>query len=401
MSTLTQSPAYKELSLHYKQIAEKHMRQMFEDDPSRFDKFSLRFGEILLDYSKNRITSQTMKLLFDLARQAEVEAWRDKMFAGEKINFTEHRAVLHVALRNRVNRPIKVDGKDVMPGVNAVLAHMREFSEAVRNGKWRGYTGKAIRDIVNIGIGGSDLGPVMVTEALKHYSSPDLKAHFVSNIDGTHIIETVKNLDPQTTLFIIASKTFTTQETITNAQTARQWFLDAAKKPEAIAQHFVALSTNEKEVAKFGIDTKNMFEFWDWVGGRYSLWSAIGLSIAVDIGMNHFEELLQGAFEMDEHFRTTPLERNLPVVLGLLGLWYNNFSGPGRTRCFLTISTCIASRLIFSRGTWRATGRAWTGTGSGSIIQRGRSSGASRGRTGSTLFTSSFTRGRKWCRRIL
>ncbi len=204
---------------------------------------------------------------------------------------------------------------------------MREFSEAVRNGKWRGYTGKAIRDIVNIGIGGSDLGPVMVTEALKHYSSPDLKAHFVSNIDGTHIIETVKNLDPQTTLFIIASKTFTTQETITNAQTARQWFLDAAKKPEAIAQHFVALSTNEKEVAKFGIDTKNMFEFWDWVGGRYSLWSAIGLSIAVDIGMNHFEELLQGAFEMDEHFRTTPLERNLPVVLGLLGLWYNNFFG--------------------------------------------------------------------------
>jgi glucose-6-phosphate isomerase len=327
MSILTQSPAYKELQIHYKQIADKHMRQMFEDDPCRFDKFSLRFNDILIDYSKNRITSQTMKLLFDLARQAEVESWRDKMFGGEKINFTEHRAVLHVALRNRSNRPIKVDGKDVMPEVNAVLGHMREFSEAVRSGKWVGYTGKRIRDVVNIGIGGSDLGPVMVTEALKPYGSPDLKVHFISNIDGTQFVETVKNLDPQTTLFIIASKTFTTQETIVNAQTARKWFLDVAKKPEAIAKHFVALSTNEKEVVKFGIDPKNMFEFWDWVGGRYSLWSAIGLSIAVDIGMDNFEQLLTGAFEMDEHFRTTPLEQNIPVVLGLLGIWYNNFFG--------------------------------------------------------------------------
>jgi glucose-6-phosphate isomerase len=268
-----------------------------------------------------------MKLLFDLARQADVEGWRDKMFAGDKINFTEHRAVLHVALRNRSNRPIKVDGKDVMPGVNAVLAHMKEFSDDIRSGKWRGYTGKQIRDVVNIGIGGSDLGPVMVTEALKPYSSPDLNAHFVSNVDGTQIFQTVKNLDPQTTLFIISSKTFTTQETLVNAQTARQWFLDVAKKPEAIAKHFVAVSTNEKEVAKFGIDTKNMFEFWDWVGGRYSLWSAIGLSIAVNIGMNNFEELLQGGFEMDEHFRTTPLEQSLPATLGVLGVWYNNFFG--------------------------------------------------------------------------
>ncbi|MGA3066913.1 MAG: glucose-6-phosphate isomerase [Tepidisphaeraceae bacterium] len=325
MSTLTQSPAWLELQIHYKQIADKHMRQFFEDDPSRFDKFSLRFKDFLLDYSKNRITTQTMRLLFDLARQAEVESWRDRMFAGDKINFTENRAVLHTALRNRSNRPVKVDGKDVMPEINAVLAHMRQFSEAVRGGQWLGFTGKPISDVVNIGIGGSDLGPVMVTEALKPYSAPNLRAHFVSNIDGTQIVETFKQVNPQTTLFIIASKTFTTQETIVNAQTARQWFLDAAKNPAAIAKHFVALSTNEKEVAKFGIDTKNMFEFWDWVGGRYSLWSAIGLSIAVNIGMDHFEQLLQGAFEMDEHFRSTPLEKNLPVVLGLLGIWYNNF----------------------------------------------------------------------------
>jgi glucose-6-phosphate isomerase len=334
MSTLTQSKAYQELQVHYHQVGSKQMRQMFADDPSRFDKFSLRFNDILLDYSKNRVTSQTIQLLLDLARQAEVEKWRDKMFAGEKINFTENRAVLHIALRNRSNRPILVDGKDVMPDVNAVLAQMRTFTEAIRSGAWKGYTGKPIRDIVNIGIGGSDLGPVMVCEALKPYSSPSLKAHFVSNVDGTQIVETLKPLDPETTLFIIASKTFTTQETLTNAQTAKDWFLATARDPAAVARHFVALSTNEKAVIKFGIDPKNMFQFWDWVGGRYSLWSAIGLSIACYIGMPNFEELLTGAFLMDEHFRTEPLETNLPVMLGLLGVWYIDFLGT-RTHALL------------------------------------------------------------------
>ena len=324
---LTQSAAYRALQKHYDQIAPKHMRDLFRDDPSRFDKFSLRVNDILLDYSKNRITSQTMRLLFDLARQAEVQKWRDRMFAGEKINFTEKRAVLHVALRNRSNRPILVDGQDVMPAVNAVLDHMRNFTAAVRGGTWKGYTGKRITDVVNIGIGGSDLGPVMVTEALRPYGSDALRAHFVSNVDGTQIVETLKGLSPATTLFVIASKTFTTQETLTNAHTAKDWFLAQAKDPAAVAKHFVALSTNAKEVAKFGIDTQNMFEFWDWVGGRYSLWSAIGLSIALFIGMENFQQLLEGAFAMDEHFRTAELDQNMPVILGLLGIWYIDFFG--------------------------------------------------------------------------
>ncbi len=327
MTSLIQSTAYKALQSHYQNISTAHMRDLFAKDPKRFQNFSLHFGDILLDYSKNRITDETLHLLLDLAKQAKVEDWRDRMFRGDKINITEDRAVLHIALRNRSNRPIYVDGQDVMPGVNAVLAHMRQFSEAIRSGTWKGYSGQSITDVVNIGIGGSDLGPVMVTEALKHYSKPGLHAHFVSNVDGTDIAEKLKILKPETTLFIIASKTFTTQETLTNAQTARDWFLATAKKPAAVAKHFVALSTNEKEVTKFGIDKKNMFEFWDWVGGRYSLWSAIGLSIAVFVGMDNFEQLLTGAFEMDEHFRTTPLEKNLPVILGLIGVWYNNFFG--------------------------------------------------------------------------
>jgi glucose-6-phosphate isomerase len=327
MSNLTQSPAYKALEAHYAQLANGQMRDLFKEDPDRFAKFSLKFNDILLDFSKNRITGETLKLLLDLARQANVESWRDRMFAGDKINITENRAVLHIALRNRSNRPILVDGKDVMPEVNAVLKHMREFTEAIRNGQWKGYTGKAITDVVNIGIGGSDLGPVMVTEALKPYGKPGLHVHFVSNVDGTHIVETTKHLNPETTLFIIASKTFTTQETLTNAQTARDWFLKTAKDPAAVAKHFVALSTNAREVTKFGIDTKNMFEFWDWVGGRYSLWSAIGLSIAVFIGMDNFEQLLAGGHAMDEHFRTTPLEKSLPAILGVIGVWYNNFFG--------------------------------------------------------------------------
>ncbi len=323
----TQLPAWKALEEHYRQVAPLQMRDLFRQDPQRFDKFSLRLDDLLLDYSKNRITEETMRLLRDLARQADLAGWTERMFTGQKINTTEDRAVLHIALRNRSNRPILVDGKDVMPEVNAVLAHMRSFSEAIRRGTWKGCTGQPIRDVVNIGIGGSDLGPVMATEALKPYSKRDLHVHFVSNVDGTQMAETLRGLQPETTLFIVASKTFTTQETLTNAHTAKDWFLRMARDEKHVAKHFVALSTNEKEVTKFGIDKANMFAFWDWVGGRYSLWSAIGLSIAVSVGMDNFEEMLAGGHRMDEHFRTAPLEQNLPATLGLLGIWYNNFFG--------------------------------------------------------------------------
>jgi glucose-6-phosphate isomerase len=321
--TLLQS--WKQLSEHFQSAQSLHMRDLFEKDLNRFHKFHIKFNDILVDYSKNRITEESMKLLFDLAKEAKVEEWRTKLFAGEKINNTENRAVLHVALRNRSNTPILVDGEDVMPGVNAVLAKMKSFCDTVQAGNWKGYTGKAITDVVNIGIGGSDLGPVMVTEALKPYAKSGISVHFVSNVDGTHIAETLKKVNPETTLFIIASKTFTTQETLANANSAKAWFLETANDPAAVAKHFVALSTNAKEVAAFGIDTNNMFEFWDWVGGRYSLWSAIGLSIAVYIGFDNFIELLTGAHEMDNHFKNTPLENNIPVVLALLGVWYNNF----------------------------------------------------------------------------
>jgi glucose-6-phosphate isomerase len=327
MSLLPDSPAWQALIKHQQGIAPLHMRQLFAQDPQRFERFSLRFGDILFDYSKNRITAQTMALLFDLARQAQLAQRIEAMFSGEKINTTENRAVLHIALRNRANRPIVVDGNDVMPEVNAVLTRMRTFSEAVRSGTWKGYTGKAITDVVNIGIGGSDLGPKMVTEALKTYGKPDLRLHFVSNVDSTDLIETLKPLNPETVLFLIASKTFTTQETMTNAHSARAWFLAAARDEAAIARHFAALSTNTEIVKSFGIDPQNMFEFWDWVGGRYSLWSAIGLSIALAVGMDHFEALLSGAHAVDEYFRTTPFESNIPVIMGLLGIWYNNFFG--------------------------------------------------------------------------
>ncbi|MGQ9491688.1 MAG: glucose-6-phosphate isomerase [Anaerolineae bacterium] len=323
--------AWRALRAHQREMADVHMRDLFARDPDRFTRFSLRVGDILFDYSKNRITEETMALLFDLARQANLSQKINAMFSGEKYNNTEKRAVLHVALRNRSNRPIYVDGVDVMPAVNRVLAHMREFSEAVRSGAWTGYTGKPITDVVNIGIGGSDLGPKMVCEALKPYGGrpegPPLRVHFVSNVDGTDIVETLKRVDPETVLFLVASKTFTTQETITNAQTARAWFLEAAGDEAAIAKHFAAMSTNTAAVQKFGIDPKNRFEFWDWVGGRYSLWSAIGLSIALYLGMERFEELLAGAHLVDEHFRTAPFERNVPVIMGLLGIWYNNFFG--------------------------------------------------------------------------
>ena len=326
MSSLTQLPAYKVLQAHYRQTNGLQMRDLFAQDATRFEKFSVQFNDILLDYSKNRITDETMPLLIALATSRDIKAWIDKMFTGQKINITEGRAVLHVALRNRSNRPIMVDGKDVMPDVNRVLEQMKTFCHNVRSGAWKGYTGKAITDVVNIGIGGSDLGPVMATEALKPYAG-NLKVHFVSNVDGTHIAETLKKVNPETVLFIVASKTFTTQETMANAESAKAWFLKAAKDPSAVARHFVALSTNAKAVKDFGIDTANMFEFWDWVGGRYSMWSAIGLPIALYIGFDNFVEFLTGAHEMDNHFSTAPLEKNLPVILALLGVWYNNFFG--------------------------------------------------------------------------
>ena len=327
MPMVTTLSAWKALQDHYHEVAHLHMRDLFTSDPGRFERFSLRLDDILFDFSKNRITRKTMDLLIELARQASLAEVIEAMFSGEKINNTEGRAVLHVALRNRSNRPILVDGKDVMPEVNSVLEKMRLFSDSVRSGEWRGYTGKVITDVVNIGIGGSDLGPQMVTAALAHYAHPNIRSHFVSNIDGTHLAETLKRVSPETTLFIIASKTFTTQETMTNASSAREWFLAEARDAGAVAKHFVAVSTNTSEVSKFGIDPHNMFEFWDWVGGRYSLWSAIGLPIVLSIGMGRFEELLSGAHGVDEHFRTTPFEENIPVIMGLLGIWYNNFFG--------------------------------------------------------------------------
>jgi glucose-6-phosphate isomerase len=320
----TSTQSYKYLTDHYIDIVSKSLKELFESDNQRFEKFSLQFEDILLDYSKNRIDEQTLALLQQLARECGVNKAIEAMYSGEKINVTEDRPVLHIALRNRSNSPILVDGKDVMPDVNRVLDHMKDFSEAIISGSWTGYTGKGITDVVNIGIGGSDLGPVMVTEALKAYKN-HLTMHFVSNVDGTHIAETLKTLDPESTLFLIASKTFTTQETMGNAHSARDWFIENGGKDEDIAKHFAALSTNTEGVEKFGIDTKNMFEFWDWVGGRYSLWSAIGLSISLSIGFDNFVQLLEGAHAMDNHFKTAPLEQNLPATLALVGIWHNNF----------------------------------------------------------------------------
>ena len=318
---------WKKLKRHYSVLKKKHMRDLFSEEPERFSKFSLAFEDILIDCSKNIINEDTIKLLLDLAKDVKLKDAVEKMFTGDKINETEKRAVLHTALRNRSNNPVYVDGKDVMPEVNAVLDKMKDFSGRVISGAWKGFTEKPVKDIVNIGIGGSDLGPVMVTEALKHYKKPNIEAHFVSNIDGTHIAETLKKLNPETTLFMIASKTFTTQETMTNADTAKRWFLESAKEKEHIKKHFVAISTNKEKVEEFGIDSRNMFTFWDWVGGRYSLWSAIGLSIACTIGFENFKELLEGAHAMDKHFRDTSFDKNIPVILALIGIWYNNFFG--------------------------------------------------------------------------
>lgn len=323
----TQTAAWQALQKHFDEMKDVTIADLFAKDGDRFSKFSATFGDqMLVDYSKNRITEETLAKLQDLAKECDLAGAIKSMFSGEKINRTENRAVLHVALRNRSNTPILVDGKDVMPEVNAVLEKMKAFSEAIISGEWKGYTGKAITDVVNIGIGGSDLGPYMVTEALRPYKN-HLNMHFVSNVDGTHIAEVLKKVNPETTLFLVASKTFTTQETMTNAHSARDWFLKAAGDEKHVAKHFAALSTNAKAVGEFGIDTANMFEFWDWVGGRYSLWSAIGLSIVLSIGFDNFVELLSGAHAMDKHFSTTPAEKNLPVLLALIGIWYNNFFG--------------------------------------------------------------------------
>lgn len=323
----TQTAAWQALQKHFDEMKDVTIADLFAKDGDRFSKFSATFDDqMLVDYSKNRITEETLAKLQDLAKECDLAGAIKSMFSGEKINRTENRAVLHVALRNRSNTPILVDGKDVMPEVNAVLEKMKTFSEAIISGEWKGYTGKAITDVVNIGIGGSDLGPYMVTEALRPYKN-HLNMHFVSNVDGTHIAEELKKVNPETTLFLVASKTFTTQETMTNAHSARDWFLKAAGDEKHVAKHFAALSTNAKAVGEFGIDTANMFEFWDWVGGRYSLWSAIGLSIVLSIGFDNFVELLSGAHAMDKHFSTTPAEKNLPVLLALIGIWYNNFFG--------------------------------------------------------------------------
>ncbi len=323
----TTTAAWKELEAYFKTFEGTQMKNMFAEDPNRFEKYSLKFEDILVDFSKNIVDDKAFSLLIKLANECGLKEAIASQFSGERINKTENRPVLHTALRNRANTPVYVDGKDVMPDVNAVLGQMKTFSESIISGSWKGYTGKPISDIVNIGIGGSDLGPLMVTEALKHYRKENISLHFVSNVDGTHIAETLKKVNPETTLFIIASKTFTTQETMTNAETARDWFLAKAVNPEFVKNHFVALSTNAKAVSAFGIDTRNMFGFWDWVGGRYSLWSAIGLSIACGIGFDNFEVLLEGAFAMDRHFAEADFEQNIPVILALIGIWYNNFYG--------------------------------------------------------------------------
>jgi glucose-6-phosphate isomerase len=322
----TSTEAWGKLENHIWETKDIKIKELFANDSDRFNKFSTTFNDILVDYSKNILTDDTKKLLVELAKEIGLKDAIEKQFNGDIINVTENRAVLHTALRNRSNTPVIVDGKDVMPDINRVLAQMKEFTETVVSGKWKGYTGESITDVVNIGIGGSDLGPLMVTEALKSYKTR-LNMHFISNVDGTHVAETLKDLNPATTLFIIASKTFTTQETMTNALSARSWFLESAKNENEVAKHFIALSTNKKLVTEFGIEEANMFEFWDWVGGRYSLWSAIGLSVSLSVGYDNFEKLLTGAHEMDNHFRETEFDQNIPVLLALIGIWYNNFFG--------------------------------------------------------------------------
>jgi len=352
--------AWQQLQQHYQTEVAKHlhMRQLFQEDPNRFAKYTLSLDDILFDYSKNIITDKTLGLLRQLAEESKVKEAIEAMFTGEKINETENRSVLHTALRNFSGKPVYSDGKDVMPDVQRVLAQMKSFSDRIHSGEWKGYTGKKIKYIVNIGIGGSDLGPVMVTEALRPYWVTGIQTYFVSNVDGTHIAETLKKVNPEEVLFLIASKTFTTQETMTNAHTARNWFLESAKDEKQVAKHFVALSTNEQEVVKFGIDKANMFEFWDWVGGRYSLWSAIGLSIALTVGYGHFETLLRGAHQTDLHFRNTPFEKNIPVTMALVGLWYTNFFG-SQTEAILPYDQYLSRfAAYFQQGNMESNGKS-------------------------------------------
>ena len=325
MSQLTDSKAWQALEQHFETVKDVHMRDLFDSDPERFEKFSTQMDDILLYFSKNRITDETFKLLIDLAKDADVEGWREQMFTGAKINGSEFRPALHTALRNRSNTPVFVDGEDIMPKVNRVLEQIRYFSDRLRGGHTRGYSGHLIKDVVNIGIGGSDLGPHVVCDAMKPYAQRGMNVHFVSNVDPTHLGEILKFLKPESTLFVISSKTFTTQETMMNAHSAREWFIQLTGNDKAVAKHFVAVSTNLEATQAFGILPENTFEFWDWVGGRYSLWSAIGLPIVLYLGMDHFLDMLEGAHAMDLHFRQTPLEKNIPVILAMLGIWYNNF----------------------------------------------------------------------------
>ncbi|MFZ0790655.1 MAG: glucose-6-phosphate isomerase [Chromatiaceae bacterium] len=363
MSFVNQTPQWQALERHWQQMKDAHLRELFAADPERAQAMTLEAAGLHLDYSKNRVTRETLRLLFDLAKTVDLQGWTQRMFAGEQINNTEQRAVLHVALRNRSNRPILVDGEDVMPLVNGVLAKMESFVGRVRSGDWNGYTGERITDVVNIGIGGSNLGPKMVCAALGPYLSDRLRVHFVSNIDGTHLTETIRGLDPATTLFVVASKTFTTQETMTNARSARDWTLAAMKDPAAVANHFVAVSTHLENVAEFGIDTANMFEFWDWVGGRYSLWSAIGLPIALAVGFDRFVELLEGAHAMDEHFRTADVSENLPAIQGLIGIWYANFFG-ARTHAVLPYDQSLRFLAAYlQQGDMESNGKRVTRTG--------------------------------------
>eukprot|EP00040_Diaphanoeca_grandis_P019315 m.101945 g.101945 ORF g.101945 m.101945 type:complete len:558 (+) comp27368_c0_seq1:127-1800(+) len=374
------------------------MRKLFASDPERFNKFSIKEnfgdGEFLLDYSKNIMSEKTLSLLMDLVREAKVEEGRDAMMSGEKINFTEDRAVLHVALRNRSNTPIVVDGADVMPDVNETLGRMKKFTESVRSGEWKGFTGRAITDIVNIGIGGSDLGPLMVTEALKPYAG-NLKVHFVSNVDGTHMAETLKKVSPETTLFLVASKTFTTQETITNANSAKAWLLATHKDEKSVASHFAALSTNAEGVSAFGINTDNMFGFWDWVGGRYSFWSAIGTSIALYIGFDNFEKLLEGAHAVDNHFKTAPIEQNIPVLLAVIGIWYNNFHG-AETHALLPYDQYLHRfAAYFQQGDMESNGKRVTRDGKVSTMSTGPIVWGEPGTNGQHAFYQLIHQGRK------
>lgn len=355
--TVTSTPEWRALQTHYEAIRDVRMQDLFTEDPGRFERFSLRLDDLLFDYSKNRITEDTLQLLMDLARARDVMGWRDRMFAGEHINVSEDRAVLHTALRNRENRPVYDHGEAVMPAINAVLSRMRDFVERVRSGEWRGFSGRRITDVVNIGIGGSHLGPEMVCQALTPYGHPSINVHFVSNIDGTAIREVFRKVDPETVLFVVVSKTFTTQETLTNAHTAREWLVDYHEDEASIAHHFVAVSTNAEGVREFGIDLANMFEFWDWVGGRYSLWSAVGLVIALYIGMDHFESLLEGGQAMDRHFQTAPIEANMPVILGLLGIWYINFFG-AETQALLAYDQYLSRfAAYFQQGDMESNGK--------------------------------------------